>query len=213
MYLHKYFSGRDRVPFVLTSDMAFVINDGGRRRDRFQRFVDLCCKAFNILRKHADLFHSLFVMVSASDDIKNSSVFVDLKKTDFSFTNAIPLCVKLTKPRQEVSSGDDLANHCQGFLILAKSEQKHSEQQISVSNRRAVPNGNNKDCTIILLWIFYTTYFTVKGIFVIFSVFIWVRSKFLYRIGKEIKAKSVYISDIYWLKNPVSLHFVQNKPP
>ncbi|XP_067655094.1 phosphatidylinositol 4-phosphate 3-kinase C2 domain-containing subunit alpha-like [Haliotis asinina] len=57
---------RDRVPFVLTSDMAFVINDGGRRRDRFQRFVDLCCKAFNILRKHADLFHSLFVMMARS---------------------------------------------------------------------------------------------------------------------------------------------------
>ncbi|XP_055899738.1 phosphatidylinositol 4-phosphate 3-kinase C2 domain-containing subunit beta-like isoform X1 [Biomphalaria glabrata] len=55
---------RDRVPFVLTSDMGYVINDGGKQGHNFQHFVDLCCQAFNILRNHADLFRSLFILVS-----------------------------------------------------------------------------------------------------------------------------------------------------
>lgn len=57
------FGFRDRVPFVLTSDMAYVINDGARPGHKFQHFIDLCCQAFNILRKHADLFRSLFILV------------------------------------------------------------------------------------------------------------------------------------------------------
>ncbi|GFN93851.1 phosphatidylinositol 4-phosphate 3-kinase c2 domain-containing subunit alpha-like [Plakobranchus ocellatus] len=57
---------RDRVPFVLTSDMAYVINDGGKQGHRFQYFVDLCCQAFNILRRHADLFRSLFILMARS---------------------------------------------------------------------------------------------------------------------------------------------------
>ncbi|GFS24169.1 phosphatidylinositol 4-phosphate 3-kinase C2 domain-containing subunit alpha-like, partial [Elysia marginata] len=57
---------RDRVPFVLTSDMAYVINDGGKQGHRFQHFVDLCCQAFNILRRHADLFRSLFILMARS---------------------------------------------------------------------------------------------------------------------------------------------------
>ncbi|GAB6033726.1 hypothetical protein CHUAL_013838 [Chamberlinius hualienensis] len=57
---------RDRVPFVLTSDMAFVINGGDRPSDKFQHFVDLCCQAFNIIRKNGNLFLNLFaLMVSA----------------------------------------------------------------------------------------------------------------------------------------------------
>ncbi|CAL1535122.1 unnamed protein product [Lymnaea stagnalis] len=60
------FLNRDRVPFVLTSDMAYVINDGGKQGHNFQRFVDLCCQAFNILRKHADLFRCLFFLMARS---------------------------------------------------------------------------------------------------------------------------------------------------
>lgn len=56
----------DRVPFVLTSDMAYVINGGERQSSRFQQFVDLCCQAFNILRKNANIFLSLFTLVRCS---------------------------------------------------------------------------------------------------------------------------------------------------
>ncbi|KAJ8958339.1 hypothetical protein NQ318_017485 [Aromia moschata] len=47
---------RDRAPFVLTSDMAYVINGGDRPTEKFHQFVDLCCQAFNIIRNHRNLF-------------------------------------------------------------------------------------------------------------------------------------------------------------
>ena len=55
---------RDRVPFVLTPDMAYVINAGDKPSIRFQKFTDLCCSAFNELRKHSHLFLSLLSLVS-----------------------------------------------------------------------------------------------------------------------------------------------------
>ena len=54
---------RDRTAFVLTSDMAYVIKGGEKGSHKFQTFVDLCCQAFNILRRHSDLFLTLFSMV------------------------------------------------------------------------------------------------------------------------------------------------------
>ncbi|XP_037108358.1 phosphatidylinositol 4-phosphate 3-kinase C2 domain-containing subunit beta isoform X1 [Syngnathus acus] len=50
---------RDRAPFVFTSDMAYVINGGDKPSSRFHDFVDLCCEAYNIIRKHAHLFVNL----------------------------------------------------------------------------------------------------------------------------------------------------------
>ena len=55
---------RDRAPFVLTSDMAYVINGGDRPSEKFHKFVDLCCQAFNIIRDNANLFLYLFTLVS-----------------------------------------------------------------------------------------------------------------------------------------------------
>ncbi|XP_030748867.1 phosphatidylinositol 4-phosphate 3-kinase C2 domain-containing subunit alpha isoform X3 [Sitophilus oryzae] len=54
---------RDRAPFVLTSDMAYVINGGDRPTEKFHQFVDLCCQAFNIIRNNRNLF--LFLMTSS----------------------------------------------------------------------------------------------------------------------------------------------------
>ncbi|XP_020281891.1 phosphatidylinositol 4-phosphate 3-kinase C2 domain-containing subunit beta isoform X3 [Pseudomyrmex gracilis] len=51
---------RDRTPFVLTSDMAYVINGGDKPSAKFHYFVDLCCQAFNIVRKHGNLILHLF---------------------------------------------------------------------------------------------------------------------------------------------------------
>ena len=56
---------------MLTSDMAYVINDGDRQSDKFQHFVDMCCQAFNILRRHANLFINLFSLVSYLKKIPN----------------------------------------------------------------------------------------------------------------------------------------------
>ncbi|XP_055335345.1 phosphatidylinositol 4-phosphate 3-kinase C2 domain-containing subunit alpha-like [Paramacrobiotus metropolitanus] len=58
---------RDRVPFVLTSDMVYVINGGEKPTIRFQEFVDLCCQAFNILRRNGNTLITLFEMMIYSD--------------------------------------------------------------------------------------------------------------------------------------------------
>ena len=42
-------------------DYAFII--GGRDSSNFMKFVDLCCNAYNILRKNANVFVNLFAMV------------------------------------------------------------------------------------------------------------------------------------------------------
>lgn len=57
---------RDRAPFVLTSDMAYVINGGERPTSRFQLFVDLCCQAYNLIRKHSGLFLNLLALMTSS---------------------------------------------------------------------------------------------------------------------------------------------------
>ncbi|XP_015239976.1 PREDICTED: phosphatidylinositol 4-phosphate 3-kinase C2 domain-containing subunit alpha [Cyprinodon variegatus] len=57
---------RDRAPFVLTSDMAYVINGGERPTSRFQLFVDLCCQAYNLIRKNSDLFLNLLSLMMSS---------------------------------------------------------------------------------------------------------------------------------------------------
>uniref|UniRef100_A0A3Q3EFI0 Phosphatidylinositol 4-phosphate 3-kinase C2 domain-containing subunit alpha n=1 Tax=Labrus bergylta TaxID=56723 RepID=A0A3Q3EFI0_9LABR len=61
---------RDRAPFVLTSDMAYVINGGERPTSRFQLFVDLCCQAYNLIRKHSGLFLNLLSLLTGSQDLK-----------------------------------------------------------------------------------------------------------------------------------------------
>ncbi|KPJ20837.1 Phosphatidylinositol-4-phosphate 3-kinase C2 domain-containing subunit alpha [Papilio machaon] len=53
----------DRAPFVLTHDMAYVINGGERPTQRFQHFVELCCMAFNVVRAHRSHILDLFALV------------------------------------------------------------------------------------------------------------------------------------------------------
>ncbi|GBM21548.1 Phosphatidylinositol 4-phosphate 3-kinase C2 domain-containing subunit alpha [Araneus ventricosus] len=57
---------RDRTPFVLTSDMAYVINGGDKPSKKFQYFIDLCCQAFNIIRSHRNMFFNLFSLMISS---------------------------------------------------------------------------------------------------------------------------------------------------
>jgi len=55
----KFGFKRERAPFVFTPDFAFVM--GGRDSEKFNKFVEISCNAYNILRKHANLFITLFM--------------------------------------------------------------------------------------------------------------------------------------------------------
>ncbi len=57
---------RDRSPFVLSHDMVYVINGGGKPSQKFHDFVDLCCTGFNVIRKNGNLLLNLFALVGTS---------------------------------------------------------------------------------------------------------------------------------------------------
>ncbi|XP_050441435.1 phosphatidylinositol 4-phosphate 3-kinase C2 domain-containing subunit beta isoform X2 [Adelges cooleyi] len=57
---------RDRTPFVLTSDMVYVINGGDKPTIKFHHFVDVCVQAFNIVRKHGNLLLNIFGLMASS---------------------------------------------------------------------------------------------------------------------------------------------------
>lgn len=61
---YYYYHNRDRAPFVLTPDMAYVINGGDTPTTSFQKFTDLCCAAYNELRRNINLFINLLELVS-----------------------------------------------------------------------------------------------------------------------------------------------------
>lgn len=69
---------RDRVPFVLTPDMAYVINNGVTPSHNFQKFTEYCCTAFNIIRQNrSKLLNVLRLMMHA--DISFASPEADIK--------------------------------------------------------------------------------------------------------------------------------------
>lgn len=57
---------RDRVPFILSKEMLYVINGGSDSSKDFQFFVELSCQAFNIVRRHSNLFLTLFSLMTCS---------------------------------------------------------------------------------------------------------------------------------------------------
>lgn len=59
---------RDRVPFVFTRDFANVIDntvkkDAWDKSPKILAFIELCCKAFNVVRKHGHTLINLFALV------------------------------------------------------------------------------------------------------------------------------------------------------
>jgi len=62
----KFGINRERVPFVLTEDFLYVISKGIENPTKskdFQAFQELCGRAYLVLRRHANLLITLFMMM------------------------------------------------------------------------------------------------------------------------------------------------------
>ncbi len=57
----KFGVNRERAPFVLTPDFVYAM--GSRDSQGFRLFVKLCCRAFAVLRRHAQLLLALFALL------------------------------------------------------------------------------------------------------------------------------------------------------
>lgn len=76
----KFGINRERSPFVFTPDMAYVVR--GTSPSQYGEFEQLCCRAYNGLRKHANLLITLFALMlpAAMPDLMVRGDIVYLKE-------------------------------------------------------------------------------------------------------------------------------------
>eukprot|EP00094_Tigriopus_californicus_P006951 TCALIF_06692-PA protein Name:"Similar to Pik3c2a Phosphatidylinositol 4-phosphate 3-kinase C2 domain-containing subunit alpha (Mus musculus)" AED:0.07 eAED:0.07 QI:217/0.70/0.61/1/0.64/0.55/18/0/1515 len=115
---------RDRTPFVLSQDMAYVINGGEEKpAQMFQDFMNLCCKGFNILRKNGNLLVNLVALMTSSGIRGIGSNAVEFVRNallpDLSNNMAYVINGGEEKPAQMFQDFMNLC--CKGFNILRKN--------------------------------------------------------------------------------------------
>uniref|UniRef100_A0A8R1DT10 phosphatidylinositol 3-kinase n=1 Tax=Caenorhabditis japonica TaxID=281687 RepID=A0A8R1DT10_CAEJA len=128
---------RDRVPFVFTSEMFYVINGGKSSTQNYQQFIDYCCKAFNFLRRNKNTLTNLLRIMGCSDiaginldsiAFVEKNLMLDLTETDatIQFTELIQNSLKSTFVRLNF-----VAHTFAQFISSSSSFSKRDENKLS----------------------------------------------------------------------------------
>ena len=63
----KFGIEREKAPFIFTPQMAYVLRGEAETSEMYQLFVDMCCRAYNIIRRNADVLESMLnLMLTAN---------------------------------------------------------------------------------------------------------------------------------------------------
>lgn len=136
---------RDRVPFVFTPDMAYVISYGSADCEKMQSFVTLCCQAFEIIRKEsAALFPLLDLMNSAGipgvtrESIRyvHSTLLPDMSPRDAEDTFSQMIIESLKNRTVQIN----FFVHSLGQISMRKSELKNQKMRRHRSKDRPPNN-------------------------------------------------------------------------
>ncbi|CAB3399260.1 unnamed protein product [Caenorhabditis bovis] len=128
---------RDRVPFVFTSEMFYVINGGKTQTQNYQIFIDHCCKALNFLRQNRTKLTNLLRIMACSDisginmdsiAFVEKNLMLDLSETDatIQFTELIQNSLNNSFVRLNF-----VAHTFAQFMSSSSSFSKRNENELS----------------------------------------------------------------------------------
>ncbi|KAF2077284.1 hypothetical protein CYY_001409 [Polysphondylium violaceum] len=147
----KTFAGfqREKAPFVLTPDFVYVI--GGKDSPNFNFFVDICCKAYNILRKNAHVFINMFELMLSTGipELRSESDIVYLRdkfRLDLNDKEASERFKKLIyESINTLTTQINFAIHIMAHrkAIGQDTRSNNSSSNNSNSNNNSVNNSNN----------------------------------------------------------------------
>jgi len=112
---------RENGSFVFTNQYATVF--GGKEGPKYAQFENICARAFNIVRKNADLFINLFCMMVSTgipelrsiEDIKYFGDHVFLEMTDEKAAQLLKREIELSRTSVR-TLGNGLSHHAQKIL-------------------------------------------------------------------------------------------------
>ncbi|CAD6185060.1 unnamed protein product [Caenorhabditis auriculariae] len=130
---------RDRVPFVFTTEMYYVINGGRTQTQSYQKFIDYCCVALKHLRRNRTTLANLLRIMGCSDiaginldsiAFVDKNLMLDLSDTDATaqFTELIQNSLKSTFVRLNF-----VAHTFAQFMSSSSSFSKRDEDKLSIA--------------------------------------------------------------------------------